>query len=678
MNTTLIPIASPVKTQSSIHRTSRWILFPALLGLILAGLAVGSGNVIGSGEEWRPINPSDLAQKVPMVEPDADAEAIFWDIRIDNSGGRNDLELSHYIRIKIFTERGRNLVSKIDIPFLSGTTIKDVAARTIKPDGSIVELSEADVVEKTVVKASGLKLRAKSFAFPAIEAGAIVEYKWKEVFSNSTANNMRIQFQREIPVQAVTYHIKPANWSSSFDVFPVNTPKAEFQKEKDGFEYITITKVPTFREEPFMPPEDNIRSWALIKYHSDHRPLLSYQEMASDLNYDWRGLLKVDDDIKRKAAEIVAGAATPEQKLEKIFAFCRANIKNSDDKNSGFTSDEVEKLKVNKTPADTLKRGVGQGLDINLLFAALANATGIEAHIALLPDRGKMFFERSVLIPGVLSSSTIAVRVGGVWKFFNPGDPYSNTGMSRWQVEGVDALIVDKSPTWTMTPISTPDNSRETRVANLRLDENGTLEGDVSIEQTGHLALQSKEQFDDVSANRREESLKAALKQRLSTAELTDIVMENVTDPAKPFVYKYHVRIPEYAQHTGKRLFLQPGYFEKGVAAVFASSVRRYPVYFHFAWSEEDKVTISLPKGYVLDNPDAPPPINAGAVCRYAVKMELSKDASTLVYKRSFSFGNDAILLFPTEGYGQIKRLFDEINKYDNRTIALKQIAAAN
>ena len=312
------------------------------------------------------------------------------------------------------------------------------------------------------------------------------------------------------------------------------------------------------------------------------------------------------------------------------------------------------------------------------MFAALANAAGLEARLALLPDRGQRFFERNVLIPGALSYSTIAVRVGGIWKFFDPGVHYINTGMSRWQVEGVDALIVDKSPTWTMTPISTPEKSRETRVAALRLDENGTLEGDVSIEDTGHLAIQKKEQFDDDSPNQREESLKAAMKQRLSTAELTDIVIENVTDPTKPFVYKYHVRVPDYAQHTGKRLFLQPGYFEKGIAALFASSARRYPVYFHFAWSEEDKVTLTLPKGYTPDGPDVPAPITAGNVCHYAVKLGMNKDQSILVYSRSFSFGNDRILLFPAAGYGEIKRLFDTISNSDNHTIALKQTAAAN
>jgi hypothetical protein len=101
-------------------------------------------------------------------------------------------------------------------------------------------------------------------------------------------------------------------------------------------------------------------------------------------------------------------------------------------------------------------------------------------------------------------------------------------------------------------------------------------------------------------------------------------------------------------------------------------------VYFHFAWSEEDKVTLTLPKGYTADSLDISAPITAGNVCRYAVKMGLTNDRSIIEYNRSFSFGNENILLFPAAGYGEIKRLFDTINNSDNHTIALKQGAAIN
>lgn len=663
-----------MKSTPSLKRNSRLLILPILAAVVLAASSVGSRSVKAEDPVlWRPVDPSELALKAPVVEPDADAEAIFWDIRIDD-GGDNDLVLSHYVRIKIFTDRGREKLSSIDIPFLNGTKVKDVAARTIKPDGSIIEVAKTDVLERTIVKVSGVKLRTKTFAFPGVEIGSIIEYRWKEVISNAGANNMRLDFQRDIPVQSITYHIKPSDSTASFDIRSYHMEAPEFEKEKNGFEFITVTKMPAFREEPMMPPEDSVRKWAIVKYHNLFSMLFSnYEFMASRYYTTYQPYLKVDDEIKRKSAEVVTGATTAEQKLQKIYDFCRATIKNTDFKGSGFTPDEVRKLKENKKSADTLKRGVGPAIDVNLLFGALANAAGFEAYITLSPDRGRSFLDKNMVVTGAIRPSNVAVRDGETWKFFDPGYHYLTFGMLRWQEEGVEALIARQSPKWIKTPMTPPEKSRETRTATLRLDENGTLEGDVTIEYTGHLAVEKKVLNDDDSPNQREETLKEMMKNRQPTAELTNIAIENATDSAKPFIYRYHVRVPEYAQKVGKRIFLQPAFFQKGIPVLFSTSYRRYPIYFHFPWSEEDKVTISLPKGYSFDNADTPAPFAAGAVSHYEAKMGVSKDQSTLVFNRSFFFGGNETLLFPAESYGQMKKLFEDLNKRDNHTITLNR-----
>ena len=69
----------------------------------------------------------------------------------------------------------------------------------------------------------------------------------------------------------------------------------------------------------------------------------------------------------------------------------------------------------------------------------------------------------------------------------------------------------------------------------MQLLEDGTLEGDVTIEYTGHLAFDRKEYDDDDSPAQREETLRDAVKGRMSTAEVSNIKIENVTDPIKPY-----------------------------------------------------------------------------------------------------------------------------------------------
>jgi hypothetical protein len=166
------------------------------------------------------------------------------------------------------------------------------------------------------------------------------------------------------------------------------------------------------------------------------------------------------------------------------------------------------------------------------------------------------------------------------------------------------------------------------------------------------------------------------VKSRMSTAELSEIKIENITDPIKPFVYAYHIRVPGYGQRTGKRLFFQAGVFSHGAGALFPSATRTHDVYFHYPWSERDEITIELPQGFALDSADAPAPITPAMtrdICAQMIKM--STDGHVLNYQRDFFFGGGKSILFPVRGYAAVKQLFDVVAQGNDHTITLKQSA---
>ena len=680
-----------MKSPLTSARAGAFAAFVCLLLLALASAATLARS--GGDKDWKPVDPEQLKMTAPVVEKDADAEVIFWEVHVNyqDSGGEPATVLDHYVRIKVFNDRGRESQSKVDIlaPSFRGrkVKIKDVAARTIKPDGTVVELKPEDVFERDVLKASGVKVKAKSFALPGVEAGSIIEYRWREV-RDGIQHYERFEFSRDIPVESVKYWIKPygdalyngEDKQVGLRAQTFHTNAAQFVKEKDGSYSMTLTNVPAFREEPRMPPEYAVRPWMLAFYSS---------ETTNDADKFWRDygrrvavalkpMLKVNDDIRKASAEAVGDAKTPDEKLQRIYDYVRAHVKRYTDDASGLTAEQRKKIKENKSPADTLKRGLGTGMDIDWLFGALASAAGFDVHVACASDRGDIFFDKSFPDDYFVDPSSVAVKVGDEWRFFDPGSTYVAFGMMRWQEEGQETLVSDeKEPVWVSSPMSPPEKSLEKRVAKLKLSEDGTIEGDVTMEYTGHLAADLKELNDDESPTQREERLKNRLKGQLGADEVTDIKIENVTDPDKPFAYSFHVRVPGYAQRTGKRLFLQPAFFEKGLGPLFPTADRKQYVYFHFPWAEQDHVEVTLPDGYALDNAEAPGPINAG-LSKYEPRAAITKDGHILVYERSFFFGKGGAgaLLFPTNVYPNLKAYFDQVNKEDNHTIVLKQAAA--
>lgn len=638
-------------------------------------LLLVSTQTIFAGEEWRPVTPDELKMKTAKVEADADAEALFWEVRVDDS--TENLVMKHYVRVKIFTERGREKYSKIDIPFTKGIKIKGIMARVIKPDGSIVELTKNDVFEREVIKTDKIKVKAKSFAVPNIEPGVIVEYRYEEVQQSSWANNMRMFFQHDIPIQNITYYFKPAA-NTKYLTFNMNGNK--FIKDKNGFFRATMENVAAIKEESQMPPEDEVRSWLVLYYWDDLKDNSSdFWSKAGGVivrNWDIKDTLKPGKDLKTAAAQITAGATTPDEQLAKIYEFCKTKVKNITFDTS-LTDDQKDEIKPNKSTADTYKKSQGTSTDINELFASLATALGFEARLAFGGDRSEKFFNPQEAHVSFIHFSAVGVKVNEKWKYYDPGSLYAANGMLPWNEEATSVLLLGyKDYITTQTPLSSMDKSVAKRSGKLKLLEDGTLEGTVKIEYTGHLAYKYKMDNYKESVSKQEENLKDAVKSNLSTAEISDISIENVSDPDKPFVYQYKIRVPNYAQKTGKRLFFQPGFFESGSNPMFSTASRKYDIYFHFPWSESDEIEIQLPKGLVFDNADTPAEVtDPSKISSLKIGMSVDQATNTLKYSRRFHFGGNERILFPVSVYQPLKNLFDAFHKSNTHTITLKEVS---
>ncbi len=638
--------------------------------------------------QWLPVTDEERNLRSPTIDPEAGAEALFWRVHIVDTyqGTMPQVVLYHYLRIKIFTKSACEKQGTREIPYGGRRAVLDVGGRTIKPDGTIVELAKDAIFRRDLVKAGGLKVKAVSFAMPAVEPGAIIEYHWREVRDRENAHYIRLLFQLDIPVHEVKYYIMPLE-IPGYPLPPMRwvafgAEPSPMALEVDDFSSTVVKNVPAYKEEPLMPPEWVVKPWELIYYADEVRssPDKFWASQGKRTYSDYEPYLKVTNEVKQAAQGAVAGATSPEEKLAKLLQYCRFKIKMIGD--DDLTEQQVEKDRVrsreqaqaqDNRPVDTLKGGIGTEKEVNLLFAAMARAVGFEARVARLGDRSDRPFDRSFLNLYFLRTLAIAVKVGEQWRFYDVAAKRLPIGMLGWGEEGSDALISDpKEPVFVPVPISDVDKSVRLRSGEFELDREGTLQGEVRMSYTGHAAAGRRQELATEAAGQREEDVREMVRRHYVNAEVSEAKVENVEDPEKPLVYSYRVKVPGYAQQTGKRLFVPLNYFEHGRAPRFTASERKHPVWFEYPWRDEDSITIKTPADFSWEDAGAPQSFSLGQTGAYEASAKVGNQQ--LVYHRKLEFGRGGQLVFQPAAYPLLKQAFETIHTQDEHTVTLRQL----
>ena len=107
------------------------------------------------------------------AQPGAKAMILYRSIERDDLMGTQ----KEYVRIKIFTDEGKEYGNVEVPPFDREFKIGNVQGRTIHPDGSIVPFS-GQVFEKVVERTRKTRFLTKSFSMPDVTTGSIIEYRY--------------------------------------------------------------------------------------------------------------------------------------------------------------------------------------------------------------------------------------------------------------------------------------------------------------------------------------------------------------------------------------------------------------------------------------------------------------------------------------------------------------------
>lgn len=136
-------------------------------------------------------------------------------------------------------------------------------------------------------------------------------------------------------------------------------------------------------------------------------------------------------------------------------------------------------------------------------------------------------------------------------------------------------------------------------------------------------------------------------------------------DCDRPLQARFSVVVPAYASLAGKRMLAPVYLFETPQKDAFLQQERKYPVYFPFAFAEEDHVSLRLPAGAALESLPPEQTANIG----YAAYSRSSRlDGRQLATERVLKVNG---IYFPPKRYPDIKAFFAKVQAGDEQQVVL-------
>lgn len=648
----------------------------AVLAVFLSSLPLALAATRPAAPSWEPVSAADLTSTASFWQPDADLEYLFW--RVKFLPAKSGVSVQTQIRAKIYTARGVEKAGQFAIEAEGEARLFGLAARVVKPDGTAIELRREDFNEVEVAKLGRRRIRETRFAFPNLQPGDVVEYRWEKSDRADTPAGWYV-VQQTAPVREYTLDLPTG--AASLEVTSYNVKNfARALSGKDSVSYFALN-LPAYVEEPHMPPELDARGWVLLlnRWRSTGRHAWSLIGQEATREFD--AAIKPHATMNQKATALVAGAQSTDEKIQRLYDFCRFQIVNEEWSDDARSRERRRRFtgRANQSARETLQRGRGMAGEINLLFAALLRAAGFQAEQALCASNGEIL---NISFPQgwiFLSRHSVALRRAGRWNFYDPGAGLLPPGMSDRYEQGMSVLVTRSSPMPTaVVPIAPADASKAVRKGRFALEADGTLHGTVSIELTGHRAATRRAEAWETADEDLVRALTEAMRERLPGAEVTDVQWEKLRQfDGNPRV-SFKVTVPGYAESAGQRLVFKPSFFVRGEKSEFTAPERRNRIYWRFGWVDEDDLEIILPAGFELEQASAPPDVRSvNLPLALSYEVSYASRRHTLLYRRRFTFDlAKSSQLFAASKYPAFRNLTAETDASDDHSIVLRPKSA--
>jgi uncharacterized protein DUF3857/transglutaminase superfamily protein len=567
--------------------------------------------------------PTDEELKMTSDPKAPGADAVYFDIEeIANDPMHYQ---SYYVRIKVLTEKGKELAT-VELPYLKGNKkVTDIKGRTIHADGTIIPLT-VKPEDLTVSKTGEMQIGKKVFTLPSVEVGSILEYSYDLRYDDNEFSSPYWEIQR-------TYFVHKAHYSfTPFKEFmPDSTPDkatSMFLTDERGREVhsliwwpllpagvtiktsmngsysVDVTDVPPIPDEEWMPPIQSILYKVRFYYSFARDPTDYWLSEAKLWSKDVDKFAEPSKPIKAAVDSVIAPGDSDLDKAKKLYAAVEALDNTDYSRQKSATEMKQLKIKQAKHAEDTLVQKSGSSEDIAMLYLAMLRAAGLTAYAVKVVDRDRGIFDPSYQSLDQLDTTLVVLSIGGKETILDPGEKMCPFATLNWRHSNARGLgQASQGVGVSTTPEQYYKTNSVTRFADLTLDGHGGVTGQIRIAMTGQEALRWRQ-----IAFRNDDT---ELKKRFDNDELQGTVPEGVEAHVDHFlaVDQPDQNLMAIVKVTGslgtataKRILL-PGLFfaTRGHAPFVNEEKRLEPVDMHYANVITDDVTYHLPTGAAVE-----------------------------------------------------------------------------
>lgn len=559
--------------------------------------------------QFQPPNPDELKM---TSDPEAPGAAgVYLQVReIENDPLHYE---SFYKRIKVLTEKGKELAT-VELPYLQGNwTITEIKGRTIHSDGTIIPLT-VKPEDLLITKSGDWEANKKVFTLPGVEVGSVLEYYY-EIHYNANwfsspqwtvqqsyfVHKAHYEFTAETDIELADEHgriIRRLLW------WPHLPAGVAVQTGVGGKLTLDMTDIPPSPDEEFMPPIQSLL-YRVGFFYSDAVDSRSFWlEEVKLWSKDVDQFAQPSKTIKEAVAGLIAPADTDIDKAKKLYAAVQA-LDNTDYSRKK-TASEIKELKIKETrhAEDTWSQKSGSSDDIAMLYLSMLRAAGLTAYAVRVVDRGRSLFDPELMSVEQLDSTLVALSVGGKEILLDPGEKVCPFQTVNWQHSDAGGIGQSaQGPSLISTPEQQYNDNVTTREGDVFVDAQGGVSGRINIVMNGQAALHWRQkalQEDDTE-----------LKKDFDHDELEGKVPEGVeahishflsmNDPYSDLMAVVSVS-GSLGTATARRLILPGFFFETRGHVPFVNEDKRLePVDMQYGQRVTDEITYHLPDGVTVE-----------------------------------------------------------------------------